>query len=245
VLRTAPQAVLFDYGGTLVEEVRFDTRAGNEWMLAHASRRPADLSIDDVLVRASRIANEVASRREHTHVETPWPAMTRLIYDFLGVRFDVPMADLEIGFWKASVNTRPLPGVRLTLERLRELGMRLGVVSNTCFSESVIRYELGKHDLADFMDVVVVSAEHAVRKPNPLLFDTAAARLGIAADQTWFMGDRLDTDVAGAKAAGMTAVWFDVHGTSSAGAADFVIADWNELLQHMRSAAEMSRVPAA
>jgi putative hydrolase of the HAD superfamily len=239
VLRTSPQAVLFDYGGTLVEEVRFDTRAGNEWMLAHASRRPLDLTIDNVLVRASRIANEVAARREHTHVETPWPAMTKLIYDFLGVRFDLPLAELEIGFWKASVSTRPLPGARLALERLRQQGLRLGVVSNTCFSESVIRYELGKHDLAGFMEIVVVSAEHAVRKPNPLLFDTAAARLGIAAERTWFMGDRLDTDMAGAKAAGMTALWFDTSGRGPpTGAADFAIADWNELAQHVGSAAE-------
>jgi hypothetical protein len=29
-----PQGLLFDYGGTLVEEVRVDLQAGNEWLLS-------------------------------------------------------------------------------------------------------------------------------------------------------------------------------------------------------------------
>lgn len=238
--QTAPQGLLFDYGGTLVEETAFDVRAGSEWLLAHSSYRPAGLTIDDVLARAKRITDEVAGRREVTCVETPWPAMTRLIYDFLGVRFALPMAELEVGFWKASVRTRAMPGVRQALERFRDWGLRLGVVSNTSFSESVIRSELGRHSLSDPLDVVVVSAEHAVRKPNPLLFDTAAARLGLSPERIWFVGDRLDTDIAGAKAAEMTAIWFNNQRTSSSvPTADFVVADWDELAE--RAAAALRR----
>lgn len=240
MVQTAPQGFLFDYGGTLVEETAFDPRAGSEWVLARASHRPAGLTIDDVLARARRITDEVADRRDETGVETPWPAMTRLIYDFVGVRFDLPMAELEAGFWKASVRTRAMPGVRRALERFHDWGMRLGVVSNTSFGEPVIRYELGRHDLSTLLDVVVVSAEHAVRKPNPLLFDTAAARLGLSPRRIWFVGDRLDTDVAGAKAAQMTAIWFNSQRTSSSvRTADFVVADWDELVQHV--AAELQR----
>lgn len=243
-MRTAPQGLLFDYGGTLVEEVSFDSRAGNEWLLSRASHRPPSVSIDDVLMRVRRIASDVAARREETHVETPWPAMTRLIHDFLGIRFDLPMAELEMGFWRASVRTRLMRGVLPALERFREWGMRLGVVSNSSFSESVIRYELSKHGLADQLDVVVASAEYAVRKPNPLLFDTAAARLGIPANRTWFMGDRLDTDIAGAKAAEMTAVWFNVHETEDpARTADLVVRDWDELVLHTSRTANRTGDP--
>ncbi len=230
---TLPGGFLFDYGGTLVEEISFDVRAGNEWVLSRSSYRPPNLGIDDVVMRAQRITSEVSDRREETHLETPWPALTKLIYDFLGVRFDLPLSELEIGFWKASVRTEPMPGVRSALERFREWGIPLGVVSNTCFSEPVIRYELGKHGLAEYLDVVVVSAEYAVRKPNPLLFDTAAARFGKLAKPIWFVGDRLDTDIAGAKAAGMTAAWFNRSNTRDpARTADYVFADWKELVLH-------------
>lgn len=47
----------------------------------------------------------------------------------------------------------------------------------------------------------MVSAEYAVRKPNMFLFETAATRLGIAPEDIWFVRDRLDTDVIGAKTA--------------------------------------------
>jgi hypothetical protein len=43
-----PDGVLIDYGGTLVEEVSYDPRAGNEWLLARAVSRPPDLTVDQV-----------------------------------------------------------------------------------------------------------------------------------------------------------------------------------------------------
>jgi hypothetical protein len=95
VTRTGRGGFLFDYGGTLVEEISFDVRAGNEWLLSRASYRPTNVGIDDVLMRARRIASEVADRRDETHLETPWPTITKLIHDFLGVRFDLPLSELE------------------------------------------------------------------------------------------------------------------------------------------------------
>src|SRR5262249_13911171 len=164
--------------------------------------------IDQVMARANRISVEVAARRDEFHLETPWPTLTRLIHDYLGIRFAEPMAELELAFWRASVTTTPMPGAREALEQFHQSGLRLAVVSNCAFSQDVLRYELGKHGLADRLEFIVVSAEYSVRKPNPLLFETAAARLGVACNDIWFVGDRLDTDVTGAKAAGMKAVWF-------------------------------------
>jgi len=227
-----PKGVLFDYGGTLVEEVYFDTRAGNEWLFSHASHRPPHVTVEDVLARANRVTTEVAGRRDQFHIETAWPTLTRLVHDFFGIRFDLSMAELEMGFWNASVQTRPTPGARGALAQLHQANVALGVVSNTCFSEQVIRFELGKHGLADHLAVVIVSAEYSVRKPNVLLFETAAARLGIQPKDIWFVGDRLDTDVIGAKTAGMTAVWFNpgrVPDTSRC--ADLSVADWDDFIQ--------------
>jgi putative hydrolase of the HAD superfamily len=229
------QGLLFDYGDTLVEEVSVDLRAGNEWLLSRASVRPASASLEQVLARASRVTTEVADRRDDVHLETAWPALTRLIHDFFGIRFDAPMVELEMGFWKASVQTRPMPGARQVLERCHRLRLPCAVVSNSSFSEPVIRYELSKHGLADYLAFVVVSADYAVRKPNVLLFETAAARLGIQPRDIWFVGDRLDTDVAGAKAAGMTAVWFNANKPQdpSSPNADLTVTDWDDFMRHL------------
>jgi putative hydrolase of the HAD superfamily len=233
----APRGLLFDYGWTLVEEVSIDLRAGNEWLLAHAAYRPPHVTLEHVLERANRVAMEAASLRDRAYLETAWPALAKLIHDFLGVRFDAPMAELEMGFWRASVQTAPMPGAREALEEFHRLAVPTAVVSNTSFSEQVIRYELGKHGLSEHLSFVMVSSDYAVRKPHVLLFETAAVRLGVRPEDIWFMGDRLDTDVAGAKAAGMSAVWFNPRQELDlTRAADLAVSDWDAFVHRVRSA---------
>jgi len=228
-----PKGLLLDFGGVLVEEVSFNPRAGNEWLLTRASRKPAHVTIDDVLDRAVRVTSETAARRDQFHIETPWPTLTRLIHDYFGIEFVDPMADLELGFWKASVVTRPMPGARAALDLIHQAGVPFAVVSNASFSERVIHHEIARHGLAEHLEFVVVSSEYCVRKPNVLLFEIAAARLGVKAKDIWFVGDRLDTDVTGANAAGMTAVWFGQHNLheSLVAGADLLVADWSDLVR--------------
>jgi HAD superfamily hydrolase (TIGR01509 family) len=203
-------------------------------MWSHAAHRPSHLTFEQVLARAGLVAREVSARRDHVHLEVPWPTLTRLIHDYLGIRFDLPMAELEMGFWRASVETSSMPGATHALEQCHRAGVPMAVVSNSSFGEPVIRYELEKYGLADHLAFVMVSADYSVRKPNALLFETAAARLGVAPRDIWFLGDRLDTDVAGAKAAGMTAVWFNPQRRQDpAHSADLMVADWDEFLKHV------------
>lgn len=205
-------------------------------MFALASRRRPGITLEQVLDRATRVSNDVAARRERWNVETPWSALTRLIYDFFGMEFAEPMAELEMVFWKASATTRPMPGARAALADLHRSGLAVAVVSNSLFGHDVIRYELGKHGLAEYLAFVMVSAEYAVRKPNVLLFDTAAARLGVEPADIWFVGDRLDTDMAGARAAGMTAVQFRPPPGEQANGVDLTVTSWLELVERVQDA---------
>jgi putative hydrolase of the HAD superfamily len=222
-----PRAVLCDYGGTLVRDVPADLRSGNAWLLAQASFVPPGVTLDDVVERALRVGRDIARRRDETQIEVPWPALARLTHDFFGIRFDKPLAELELGFWQAAVRTAPLAGAEEALRRLRDRGLPLAVISNTSSSEEVIRFALAQHHLAEHLSFVIVSSAYGVRKPNPWLYEVAAARLGVDARDVWFIGDRLDTDVAGARAAGMTAVWFNPAAAGdSQQRADVCVQDW-------------------
>src|SRR5262245_59340973 len=234
-----PKGLLFDYGGTLVEETSVNLRAGNEWLLSRASYRPAHVTLADVLDRAARVTKEVAARRDEVQIETAWPTLTRLIHDYFGIRFDEPMSQLELGYWKASVETRAMPGVRDALDQLHGCGLPMAVVSNTSFGEPVIRYELAKHGLTEHLAFVLVSSDYSVRKPNLLLFETAAARLNVPAADIWFVGDRLDTDVAGAKAAGMTAVWFNAEGRLEPSSdVDLTVTNWTDFASRVMAVSQ-------
>ena len=58
-----------------------------------------------------------------------------------------------------------------------------------------------------FFDVVISSAEEGIDKPDPEIFKRALRRAGCSAEQAVMVGDRLDNDIAPAKALGMKTIW--------------------------------------
>jgi putative hydrolase of the HAD superfamily len=230
-----PRGLLFDYGGTLVEEVRFDTRQATAWLLTHARLAPG-VTAAHVVERAQRVTREVADRRDVFHIETPWVALTRLIHDALGTQFDTAIEELELGFWNAGVETRPMPRVANALASFRSAGIPMGVVSNSSFRQHVIRHELSKHGLDEFIGILVASAEVVVRKPNPLIMEAAAGLLGVSCADTWFVGDRLDTDIAGAVAAGMTPILLSRANGVRAETPAITVTHWDEIVRLVREA---------
>lgn len=66
--------------------------------------------------------------------------------------------------------------------------------------------------IEDWFGAVVVSGEVGIAKPDVEVFEMAVDRLAVPRNRVWHVGDNLETDVAGAKAAGMTAVWLNRKG---------------------------------
>lgn len=96
------------------------------------------------------------------------------------------------------------------LEVLTELKphYRLGVISNTVGSgDAELAEALEKAGIRRLIDALVTSRDFGKAKPDPAIYAEGARRLGVLLDQTLMVGDRLDTDVAGALNAGIPAVW--------------------------------------
>jgi FMN phosphatase YigB (HAD superfamily) len=60
--------------------------------------------------------------------------------------------------------------------------------------------------------------------------EVAAKLLGVACADVWFVGDRLDTDVAAATAAGMTPIWLSASREPSGATSATRINGWTELV---------------
>ncbi len=71
------------------------------------------------------------------------------------------------------------------------------------------REKLRALDLERWFDVVVISGEVGVRKPDPSAFGIAVEKLEVERANAWHVGDSLRTDVGGARAAGIAAVWLN------------------------------------
>jgi putative hydrolase of the HAD superfamily len=89
-------------------------------------------------------------------------------------------------------------------------GFRLGVITNGEGDQQ--RAKLAALGLASRFEVVVISGDAGVAKPDPRIFRLAADRLGLPPDRCFYTGDKLDTDARGALAAGMRAAWLNRRG---------------------------------
>jgi putative hydrolase of the HAD superfamily len=87
----------------------------------------------------------------------------------------------------------------------------LGLITNG--ASDTQRERLRWFDLERHFDVIVISGEVGVAKPDAAIFGFALDQLAVPGDEAWFVGDSLHTDVAGAEAAGLTAVWLNRHGS--------------------------------
>lgn len=87
---------------------------------------------------------------------------------------------------------------------------RLALVTNglTCLQHEKLRAS----GLAVYFEVVVVSGELGVGKPDPAVFAAALSPVATGDDGAVMIGDSFHRDVAGARAAGLHAVWLNRDG---------------------------------
>jgi putative hydrolase of the HAD superfamily len=95
----------------------------------------------------------------------------------------------------------PRPHLAETVEILRRMGMRQGIISNI-ISKTFVPECLRNYGIETYMECVTLSSIVGRRKPAPEIFKAATDSLGLEAPECAFVGDRLSRDVIGAKNAG-------------------------------------------
>ncbi len=103
------------------------------------------------------------------------------------------------------------PDLKQTLDTLRNMGVKLGIVSNTFVNRASLEKHLQQLGLLEFFPVQLYSYEHHVRKPSTELLQIAAGKIGEAHENIIFVGDRIDNDILPALASGMHAVLKDAY----------------------------------
>jgi FMN phosphatase YigB (HAD superfamily) len=71
-------------------------------------------------------------------------------------------------------------------------------------------------------------------KPHPEIFHRALRALALQPDRVLHVGDRMDCDVQGARAAGLRAAWFGPNQRAESAGADLCFADWSLFLPLLR-----------
>ncbi|MDX6301002.1 MAG: putative hydrolase of the superfamily [Nocardioidaceae bacterium] len=120
--------------------------------------------------------------------------------------YDVPVDTFLDSYNEAIAGSYRLTGdTRAALAAARAAGWSLAVVTNG--PTDVQSRKVEASGLADLVDALCISEEVGARKPEPLIFETAARRSGATLQGAWMVGDNLDADIAGAQRVGARSVW--------------------------------------
>ena len=201
------RAVLFDLGGTLVDEKDFDG-----WV-ALARRFYLDLDPDNLRHAYLEVQQELDAR-------PPAFAQDDRLADFWK-RTLSRAAEKEVDartvrkFMAADRETeRPVQlysDTRRCLDTLRSERRALGVVSNST-GEATVRRVLDRAGILDYFSRVFSSGTEGIEKPDPEIFRRAVARLKIRPEEAVYVGNLENTDARAASAAGLHGVWLNREG---------------------------------
>jgi putative hydrolase of the HAD superfamily len=104
----------------------------------------------------------------------------------------------------------PLPDAIETVHWLRELGVRLALLTNGAGPAQ--RKKIVRFGLSGLFDAILVEGELGYGKPDERVFRAALERLAVEPCDAWMIGDNLEWDVAAPQRLGIFAIWIDRRG---------------------------------
>lgn len=202
------RAVLFDLGGTLLDERDFD-RWADEARRGYVEVEPEALAHSYLEVEREIDASPPAGDRDAVRLEFWRRTLERT--SERPVSSDTAARFLD----RIQRTDRSLPlysDARRCLDALKAAKIELGVVSNST-SEARVRSLLDQAGILQYFSRIVSSGTEGVAKPDATIFRRAVERMGVRPEEALYVGDLPNTDARGASAAGLHALWLNREGT--------------------------------
>ncbi len=195
--------VIFDVGGTLIG---FHDHEPCQQFLAHAGLPASD---EDARRFHRELLDHIDAKRHLAQGKGAHPSeldnwWRSIFADLLPGRDD--LVEEMLRWLLAGLFDRPFDDTIPTLQALEQMGMPMAVISNFGLHLRELLAQLG---LLHFFDLVIVSAEVRVAKPDPRIFDLLVEKVGLPRKRLLYVGDHIGDDIEGARGAGLDAVLID------------------------------------
>ncbi|MGH9932803.1 MAG: HAD family hydrolase [Pyrinomonadaceae bacterium] len=197
------QGILFDIGDTLLDASELQTRALQEV----AALGLAEHWIGDpkAFIQAYKKADHEPEFDDYTDLNHLYsdPRIVIRTLQMLSCPYTSEAIARMVEVYRKYVRSHIHPDqeLRQVLNKLREQGLNLGIVSNGTTNEQMEQLTL--LDVKEYFDPILISESVGIRKPAPTIFLLAAQEWSIPPDKILVVGDRADWDVLGARWAGM------------------------------------------
>ena len=126
-------------------------------------------------------------------------------------RLNVPAGSLNEAFLNAMAEIcAPLPGALSLLNSLKGK-VKIGIITNGFTALQQIRLE--RTGLRDYFDLLVISEQVGVAKPDGRIFDYALEKAGNPErSRVLMVGDTAESDILGGMNSGLATCWLNAHG---------------------------------
>jgi HAD superfamily hydrolase (TIGR01509 family) len=212
---SAVDAVLFDYGRTLVT---FDYPTEDLLGVLERFRPRIEQAVGAPAPAADALLRDVLMPLE-AHIESPgedevaYADVYRETWRRAGLELPNELLheilDAEQQCWDRAV--RVDPHATQVLSWLKARGIKRAVCSNAPFPPEMMLRQVTSNGIAQLMDAVLFSSQFGRRKPAPEIYLAALEATGVVAGRALFVGDRVREDYEGPRAVGMQAVICTAH----------------------------------
>ena len=203
------KAVLFDMGGVL--HVCRHSEERNLWFAKrvlgrlseygiHLDTSPEELDAR-MRVNAAIYKSEVETSLREMPTEIFWNDY--LLREYYIGRERLSYLSEELSFlydYERVINMRR-PNLIETMEKLKSMGMRMGVISNIV-SKTIVPHFMKEYGLEKYLDCILDSANTGIRKPDASIFRIAEAAMQLKPEELAYVGDTISRDVRGVRNAG-------------------------------------------
>jgi putative hydrolase of the HAD superfamily len=189
-------ALLLDAAGTLLRPAE----PVAETYARHARARGLHIDAKTIASRFAAAMTEAAPLRRGA---TDWRPYWQFVVQRCTGSDEPELLDGLIHHFAAARAWTVAPGAAACCTSVRARGMKVAVVSNWDHHLRPLLTELG---VSTWIDLLVVSAEEGLEKPDAAIFQRACARLEVAPARAVHVGDDPQADIEGAQAAGCTAL---------------------------------------
>ncbi|MBW2979271.1 HAD family hydrolase [Candidatus Woesearchaeota archaeon] len=187
------KGVLFDFWGTLVENGVYSPLRQAKKILG------INMPFGKYVVRF-----EKALMLSNKSLEDGF----RQVFDAFNIPFEQAVLDELVALWRENAEKAELyPETKDVLEDLKANDIKLCLISNTdSFSVNQV---LSKTTLRKYLDAIVLSCAVGCLKTNPRMFYYALKMLNLQKNEVVMVGDSIESDVIGAKKAGIKVILVD------------------------------------
>ena len=205
------RAIGFDWAYTLVDLVREDDRKPLQKVFSLLNSKSIPLpDFEECLDRSRKIFFPMIEEAHVTNQEAHFEVVLQQLMDDFGILLnrEITLKELlEVYYLEVYSGRRGYPEVMRVLSRLKEMGVLMGVVSNTTNPQFMKEREMKILGLQSYFDFAIYSSSTPFRKPHPSIFELAIDNFKIEPQEILFVGDNFSLDVVGAKKVGMKSAW--------------------------------------